>query len=177
MRSVQVAALAVIGVTLAPAATIPRQAPEFVVHMPDGKQLLLSQYRGKVMVVEFLFTTCSHCQAASQLLSKLQTEYGPKGFQAIGVAFNDMANMLVPDFVRDFRVNYPVGSSPRDPLVNFLQANPNEALHVPQMVFIDKKGVIRHQSLPRGDSQTHTESYMRKLIEQLLAEPVKKKAS
>jgi peroxiredoxin len=158
-------------VASAAAATVPRQAPEFAILMPNKSQVLLSQYRGKVVVLEVLFTTCPHCQNTSQVMSRLQTEYGPKGFQALGVAFNEMANMLVADFVRDFKVNYPVGYSLRDPVVTFLQANPNQSLHVPQLVFIDKKGVIRHQSLQQNDSQTHNEAFMRKMIEQLLAEP------
>ena len=153
------------------AATVPRPAPEFAIQLPKGGQVLLSQHKGKVVVLEFILTTCSHCQTASQLLSRLQGEYGPRGFQALGAAFNDMAHMLVPDFIRDFRINYPIGSSPREPIMSFLQVSPNEALHVPQMVIIDRKGVIRQQSLPRGDSVTHTEQNLRRMIETLLAEP------
>ena len=153
-------------------AQVPRQAPEFAIQMPQPSgQNLLSQYKGKVVCIEFLYTTCPHCQTASQLMSRLQTEYGPKGFQALGVAFNDMSHMLVRDFVRDFKVNYPIGYSTREPVHSFLQNDPKHSLHVPQMVFIDRKGVIRHQSLPQADSQTSTEPFMRKMIETLLKEP------
>ena len=165
------AAAAVLSVGLSAAATIPRPAPEFTIHLPNKQQLLLSQHRGKVVLLEFIFTTCSHCQHASQLISKLQTEYGPKGFQALAVAFNDMSHLFVDDFKRDFRVNYPVGFSAREPIIDFLQVSPNLGLHVPQVVFIDRKGIIRHQSLAQNDSVTHTEASMRKWIEQLLAEP------
>ena len=41
--------------------------------------------------------------------------------QALGVAFNDMSHMLVPDFVRDFKVNYPVGYQPARSSPSFLQ--------------------------------------------------------
>ena len=168
-----------LGVTLLACATlatltgaeVPRTAPEFSIKMPQGGQTLLSQYRGKVVVCEFLYTTCPHCQHASQLMSRLQTEYGPKGMQALGVAFNDMSHMLVPDFVRDFKVNYPVGYSTREAVHTFLQNDPTHSLHVPQIVFIDRKGVIRHQSLPQGDSNTATEAFMRQTIEKLLQEP------
>jgi peroxiredoxin len=170
-RLFKVVALAGLSLLPAMAVDVPRPAPEFSVKMPNGGQILLSKYRGKVLAVEFLFTTCPHCQHASQLMSQLQTEYGPKGFQAIGVAFNDMSQMLVTDFVRDFKVNYPVGFSARDSVHAFLQNDPNNALHVPQIVFIDRKGVIRHQSLPRGDANTATETFMRKTIEGLLKEP------
>src|SRR3954447_5060346 len=151
-------------------AEVPRTAPEFAIKMPQGGQTLLSQYRGKVVVCEFLFTTCPHCQHASQLMSRLQTEYGPKGMQALGVAFNDMSHMLVPDFVRDFKVNYPVGYSTREAVHAFLQHDPTIALHVPSLVFIDRKGMIRHQSLPQNDTTTSTEAFMRETIEKLLKE-------
>jgi peroxiredoxin len=153
------------------AAEIPRKAPEFVVQLPQGGQKLLSDYRGKVVCIEFLYTTCPHCQQSSQFLSQMQSQYGPKGFQALGVAFNQMSKMLVPDFVRDFKVNFPVGYAERDPVQNFLQVPFNEALHVPQLVFIDRKGMIRKQSLPRGDAATGDPANVRRMIEQLLAEP------
>lgn len=150
---------------------VPRPAPEFVIHMPQGGHQLLSQHKGKVVLIEFLFTTCVHCQTAAKVISQLQTELGPRGFQALGVGFNDMAKMLVPDFVRDYRVNYPVGYSDRGPIHNFLGIPDGEMMHVPQMVFIDRKGVIRHQSLPRNDDKTGTQAFMKATIEKLLAEP------
>src|SRR5688572_11989431 len=153
------------------AAEVPRKAPELVVQLPDGNQKLLSDYRGKVVCVEFLFTTCPHCQHSSQVLSRLQNEYGAKGFQALGIAFNPMSKMLVPDFVKQFQVNFPVGFAEREPVNAFLQNPPDSALHVPQLVFVDRKGTVRKQSLPRNDNETGVEANMRKMIEQLLAEP------
>jgi hypothetical protein len=153
------------------AAEVPRKAPEFAMQMPEGGYKLLSSYRGKVVALEFLYTTCPHCQHASVLMNQLLKEYGPQGFQPLGVAFNPMSKMLVADFVRQFGVSYPIGYSEREPVVSFLANDPNEALHVPQIVFIDKKGMIRQQSLPRGDTNTATEANMRRMIETLLKEP------
>lgn len=150
---------------------LPRKAPEFTAALSQGKALKFSDYPGKVVCVEFLFTTCSHCQEASRLTTRLQNEYGPKGLQTIGVAFNDMANMLVPDFIRDFKVGYPVGWSAREPVNAFLQNNPEYALHVPQIVLIDRQGMIRFQSKAQGDSITATETFLRKNIEMLLSGP------
>jgi len=39
------------------AAQIPRKSPEFVIQLPDGKQLLVSSYRGKVLCLAFILTT------------------------------------------------------------------------------------------------------------------------
>jgi peroxiredoxin len=165
------------------AAEVPRKSPEFAAKMPAGGQLLLSQYKGKVVVLEFAFTTCPHCQASARLLTQLYKEYGPRGFQPIAVAFNEMANMLVPDFVKNNGVTFPVGSSLREPVLNYLQLSPEERLSVPQIVIIDRKGVIRQQSMASMDEKTATEANLRNMIETLLKEsatsaaPVKKPAT
>ncbi len=52
-----------LGAALVPLAAdeVPRPAPEFVIKMPNGTQQLLTQYRGTVIALEFLHTTCPHC--------------------------------------------------------------------------------------------------------------------
>jgi cytochrome oxidase Cu insertion factor (SCO1/SenC/PrrC family) len=85
MRWFVAAGLLLSGFALA-GAEIPRQAPEYAFTLPGGKQDLLSNYKGKVIALEFLFTTCPHCQTSARTLSKLQGEFGAKGFQALGVA-------------------------------------------------------------------------------------------
>ena len=44
-----------------------RKAPELAFNIPGQGQKLLSQYRGKVVALEFILTTCPHCQAASRV--------------------------------------------------------------------------------------------------------------
>ena len=61
----------------AQAATIPRKAPPFAIQMNDGKQVQLGTYKGKVVVLAFILTTCPHCQAVTRVLNKLQPEYAP----------------------------------------------------------------------------------------------------
>ena len=150
--------------------TVPRPSPEFVINYPGGKQALLSQYKGKVVLLAIIFTTCPHCQATCQMISKLNTELGPKGFQPLAVAVNPMSLMLVNDFVRDFHVNFPVGASERDPALSYLQINGADRWVVPQIVLIDRKGVIRAQTPPLGDEKMQEENHLRQLIENLLHE-------
>jgi peroxiredoxin len=162
------------GLLVAPvaAADVPRPAPEFPIQLVGGKQLLLSQYRGKVVAVEFLQTTCPHCQNCSAILNRMYKEYGPRGFQALGVAFNDMAIMLVPDYISQLQLTFPVGVGARDPVISFLQHPVMEILYVPQLVFIDRNGVIRAQYQGRDNFFNNEEVNMRAQIESLLKEPV-----
>ncbi len=168
------AALAVLFLTSAaavPAATVPRPMDDFKYFLPGGKPINLASYKGKVIVVEFLYTTCPHCQHASQMLTKLGTELGAKGFQPLGIAFNDANDQLVSDFSRDYKVGYPVGYAGRQAVMEYLQLSVMDRFVVPQIVLIDKKGVIRAQSPPTGDEKLQDETSLRTQIEALLKEP------
>ena len=158
------------GCVFAEAPAPPRRSPEFTLNLQGGRQELLSQYRGKVCLVEFLFTTCPHCQHTAQMLSKLQADLGPQGFQALGVAFNEMSPMLVPDFVKNYGPTFPVAWANRDRVLGYLSLSPMERFVVPQIVIIDRKGTIRVQSSPLGDQNLQDEAYLRKVIEGLLKE-------
>jgi cytochrome oxidase Cu insertion factor (SCO1/SenC/PrrC family) len=70
---------------------VPRPASALRIVDSSGKPLQLTDYRGKVVLVQFLYTTCSHCQATARMLSKLQKELGSQGLQVLGVAFNPEA--------------------------------------------------------------------------------------
>jgi thiol-disulfide isomerase/thioredoxin len=122
-----------------------RKAPELAFTVPGQGQKLLSQYRGKVVALEFIFTTCPHCQAASKVMSKFQREYGPQGFQALDIAINDNADLLGENFVKDYQVAFPVGWMSKDQMLSFMGFKDGRFV-VPQMVLIDRKGNIRYQT-------------------------------
>lgn len=153
------------------ATTAPRQSPEFTLMYLSGATEKLSKYRGNVCLVEFLYTTCSHCQHTSQVFSKLQNEFGTQGFQAIGVAFNPMAHMLVPDFLKDFKPSFPIAHAERGPVMQYLGLTETERFVVPQVALIDRAGVIQLQSPPTGDANLQDEAFLRKEIAKLVAKP------
>jgi len=179
------AAALVIGASLIYADTTPAQnftpypALDFVVNLPDGKQLHTSSLHGKVVVLEFLYTTCPHCQHASQVFTQLYKEYGAKGFQPVGIAFNEEVfgkdttpAKVVGDFIQKFNVGYPVGWSDREKVTEYLGIGPMEGFVVPQIVWIDRKGMVRAKTLPRGTDQEHyQEPYWREMIDTLIKEP------
>jgi peroxiredoxin len=149
---------------------LPRKAPEFTIVEPGGKETLLSSLRGKVVVLGFVYTTCPHCQVFSANLAKIQRELGPRGFQAIDVAWNENAEMYVSAFVKQWALNFPVGFSTWPPIMNFLGFSMMDRPVVPLEVVIDRKGMIRAQSPPEGDPNLQDETKLRALIENLLKE-------
>jgi peroxiredoxin len=149
---------------------VPRKSPELLLSTHGGGQLRLSEYHGKVVLVEVLLTTCPHCQHSAQMLNRLQAEYGSRGFQAIGVALSETDQNQIENFIRAFGVKYPVGYVPRETIYKYLGADPATGIHVPHLVFIDRQGVIRHQSLLQGDTETAREDNVRPRLEDLLKE-------
>ena len=162
---------------LACGAEVPRPSLDFTVDFPNAKPLQISQYRGKVIVLAFILTTCPHCQKTVGFLSTLQNEFGSRGFQVVACAIDEMAGMLVPDFVTRFHPPFPVGFSPRDPVLNFLEHPSMLRMYMPQIAFIDRDFVIKAQY--GGDDpffhEDQQEKNLRDQIETLLKEGAPKK--
>ncbi|HWX91601.1 MAG TPA: TlpA disulfide reductase family protein [Terriglobales bacterium] len=77
--------------------------------MPNvaGGQLALSAYRGKVILLDFWATWCDPCRDQTPGFVDLQTKFGDRGFQVIGVSMDDGPEP-VRDFYQRFKMNYPV---------------------------------------------------------------------
>lgn len=166
-----VPALLAAGIVSSARAQVPRPSPEYSTLLPDGRHLLLSELRGKVVALEFLSTTCHYCKECSAVMNKLYAEYGPKGFQPLGVAINPNAIVLVPGYTKELGLNFPVGVGPHESALSYLRFSTLDRLMVPQLVFIDRRGVIRAH-YPGGDPFfKDEEKNMRAQIEALLQEP------
>jgi peroxiredoxin len=134
-----------VAVLAAAAAQVPRPAPDYAVKLPDGKQLKLSQFRGKVVVLEFLLTYCGGCQHAGQVMEKLQQEIGTSKLQVLGVAFDDANAQKIAEFRAKSGARFPIGIDKIGDVYGFLQHSSMIMLLSPSIVIIDKKGVIRAQ--------------------------------
>jgi len=82
-------------------------APDFSLPQLTGEQLELSDYRGKVVLLDFWATWCDPCREEMPRFVDLQNKYGSLGFQVIGVSMDDEPGP-VRDFCQRFKMNYPV---------------------------------------------------------------------
>ncbi|HKE23159.1 MAG TPA: TlpA disulfide reductase family protein [Bryobacteraceae bacterium] len=157
------------GLQLAASGIVPRPSPEFMVQGPAASEIRLSNYKGKVVLVEFLITNCPHCWRVAETIEKLGKDLGPHGFQPIGVALDSqIAEPAVTDFVRRFRLTYPVGYTSSGTVDGYLGRTEAERLQVPQIVVIDREGIIRAQSRPVGEAKLESEAYLRNFVQALL---------
>ena len=152
------------------------KAPELSFVIPSQGSVTLAAYKGKVVALEFIQTTCPHCKAASHLMSKLQTEYGSRGLQVLDVAVNPNADLLVDDFAKEQQTTFPVGWTTQAQMQAFMGFK-DARFVVPQLALIDRSGNIHWQTPPiptPGNNdwdKLMAETAIRQHIEQLLAQP------
>ena len=139
------AALLSVLLPAAPAADLPRKAPDYTINLAGGKTLPLSQYKGHPVVLAFILTYCSHCQKTVGVLSTYQNEYGPRGLQVIASAIEPNASMAVPNFVKNFKPPFPVGYNDGESALSFMQHPMAKVPMMPLVTFIDRQGMIRAQ--------------------------------
>jgi peroxiredoxin len=176
MRMRTIASLAVLlalGFPATAAAPVPRDSPDFTIVDPTGNAVLLSSLRGQVVMIEFLLVRCAGCLRVAQTVNKLYGEMAGRGFRPIGVVFDEgIGGPAVRSFAELLKINYPVGYATSDKVDSYLGRATIERLQVPQVVVIDRAGVIRAQSRPTGEMNLTDENYLRNLIRELLDEGV-----
>ena len=159
-----------------PTVTVLRKSPEFTIADSSGKTTQLSSFKGKVVVMEFLFIKSQHCMRVAMMLNKLNNELRASGFQAVGIVFDppnttETGEQLLPVVVDSLKLTYPLGYASKNAVDSYLGRNGNEILNIPQVVVIDRAGMIRATSGGRGgDPALEDESSLRNLIEGLLHE-------
>lgn len=85
----------------------PPLAPDFSLSTLSGEKLSLSDYRGKVVLLDFWATWCEPCREEIPHFVELQSHYRDQGLQIIGVSMDDGPEP-VREFYRQFHMNYPV---------------------------------------------------------------------
>lgn len=159
----------------APSGSIPRQSPEFTINEPSGKKVLLSGFKGKVVMLEFFFLRSAKCLNLAKTMNKLNAELGARGFQPIAIAFpapqSDVNGPLVSYMVDYFKLTYPVGYTSKDDVDRYLERSRSEMLRIPQVVVIDRAGVIRAQTGGHdANLKLEDEAFLRTMLDGLLKE-------
>ncbi|CRK60189.1 Thiol:disulfide oxidoreductase related to ResA [Alloactinosynnema sp. L-07] len=106
----------------------------------DAKTIKLSDYRGKVVVLNVWGQWCGPCRTEAPELQKLQDEYGSRGVQVLGIAVREVSKADPRDFMKDRGLTYPSIYDPPGRSLLPLKGYPRSV--VPATFVIDKEGRV-----------------------------------
>ncbi len=128
-------------------AAIPRPLADIPIQMPNGTKInVKTAYRGKVVLVALISTTCKDCLDMVTMMGKLQRDLGPRGFVPIAAAFDDNAKNLVGPWAARYRPQFAVGYLERNDAVRFADIPSGMRPFAPILIFVDRKGQIKFQA-------------------------------
>jgi thiol-disulfide isomerase/thioredoxin len=166
----RIAALALIAVT-AFSQQAARRAPPFTIQQVGAPDLKLGAYKGKVVVLAFLNTGCSHCQHFAQELAQIQKDYAAKKLQVLAVVFDKGAKEQLANFREKYVRGFPVGYSDEATVMNWLNAPVEQGYFVPVVAFIDRRGMIEGQYMGDDNLFQDPETNIRRKLDQLVKQP------
>ncbi|HEY1756887.1 MAG TPA: TlpA disulfide reductase family protein [Bryobacteraceae bacterium] len=85
-----------------------RQTPDFALKDSAGKTVQLSDYRGKVVLLNFWATWCAPCKIEIPWFMEFQRDYKGQDFAVLGVSMDEDGWNSVRPYMKDHQFNYPV---------------------------------------------------------------------
>mgnify|MGYP001033631536 CR=1 FL=1 len=120
------------------------QAPDFKVTDLTGKSISLSDYRGKVLFLNFWATWCPPCRAEIPEFVEVYGEQKAKGLEILGISLDSKGKEAVAAFVNKYKINYPVVLETRN-MTEKLVNDYRPGQFIPTTIIIDKQGQIRNK--------------------------------
>ncbi len=107
----------------------------------NGKEMKLSDYKGKVILLNFWATWCPPCRKELPDLSTISNELKDKDFKMIGVSVDDNQDVL-NSFLKTNNLSYTVVFEPNELVAKYMTAAGQNQNVVPQTYIIDKNGKV-----------------------------------
>jgi thiol-disulfide isomerase/thioredoxin len=151
----------------APTPAEPRMLPASALDAPlktlEGKAFKLSDLKGKVLVIDLWATWCGPCRSSIPELVAMQKEYGPKGFEVVGLDIDPESDTPedVTRFAKEFDINYKLAFADRELAISLMRGG-----NIPQSIIVNRDGQITEHLV--GFHPVNTPKRMRAAIEQAL---------
>ena len=121
-----------------PAQPAPSRAPGFCLADSTGQWRDLADYRGKIVLIEFMQTTCPHCISFSDVLAGIQKKYAGK-VQPISIAIAPDAPQALMKFTADHKLTWPLVLDMGQVAMSYVRTG---AINFPTLYLVDGAGMI-----------------------------------
>ena len=135
-------------------------APEFTPSSLSGGKVKLSDYRGKVVFINFWATWCATCKVEMPSMQKLYDMYKDDGFEMLTISVDKDVSLIQP-FMDQYNLTFPVLLDTKSELAKQVY----KTTGVPETFIVDQFGVIVHKSIgPRDWANDETLEAFGRLI-------------
>lgn len=114
-----------------------QNAPPWRLKNLDGRFVQLSDFRGKVVLLNFWATWCPPCRAEIPDLVALQEKYGAQGLVVVGVSLDTTGAAKVKAFAQKMKINYPMLMGNDETVAAY-----GNFQSIPTTFFIDRAGRV-----------------------------------
>lgn len=137
-------------------------APDFALKDAEGRTVRLSDYKGKVVLLDFWATWCGPCKVEIPWFLEFQRKHKDRGFEVLGISMDDEGWEEVKPFITRMKINYRVvmGNDETSQKYGGIDALPTTFL-------IDRNGRIAATHVGLGSKKSFEDG-----IEHLLQDPV-----
>jgi len=123
------------------------KAPDFKLATLNGDEFYLSDYHGKVVMLNFWGTWCPPCRKEIPDLINLQKKYNKDGLEIVGITLTSGSASDIQKFVNDKKINYTVltdigNSETQQVTMQYGQAIGQQISSIPTTLVIDREGYI-----------------------------------
>lgn len=125
-----------------------KPAPKFSLKDVNGIEKKLSDFKGKVIIIDFWATWCPPCREEIPHFIDLYNQYKEQGLEVIGIALDMQGEKVVPGFVLKNKINYTIllGNEEVSDLYGGIRA-------IPTTFIVDKDGNIRKKYIGYNDKE------------------------
>lgn len=127
------------------------KAPDFSLKSVDGKTVKLSDFKGKIVIIDFWATWCPPCRRGIPDLVAIQNEFKDK-VVIVGISLDREKTIKdVPGFVKDYGINYPIVYGDEKVVTSY-----GGIQSIPTSFIVDKKGNVADMHVGLVSKETYT---------------------
>ncbi len=127
---------------------------------PAGRSQNLSQWNGRIRIINFWATWCEPCREEVPALVRIRSKYATNGVEIIGIALDSAEK--VAEFAREFSIQYPLVLGGVE-LIDITRGLGNRAGGLPFTLLLDREGAVVATRLG-GLDDAQLESWLRPLL-------------
>lgn len=132
-------------------------APDFTLQDLSGNTVSLSDFKGKVVLIDFFATWCPPCRASVPAIERLHTNYIDKGLVVLAISLDEGKWDYVKSFQSEYGITYTILKGTDDVAMQYMVRT------IPTLVIADKKGNVWKRIIGFGN-----EEYLEEQIKTLL---------